>query len=365
MAIKHAGYAIGLMPTAALTTSTGLLNAALNRWSYGFYVDSAVTLNKVKAYVSALTGAPIAADITCSIHSDNNGEPGTLLQTASGNPTPGVGWLEWTGFTQALTANTQYWIVWRNLNASPAANYVTFRSGGANSAPGYMRGNNTTFGYLRKTSTDGAATWASPSGNIVGFRLEFAGGTFKGIAASDATAAVVGFGVYADREAGAKFTTPGNARLNVTGLTFLVSKTATPSAGLRFRLYQGTTLLATTFILPQVNVGAGFWNTAYFAAPVVLEPNTSYRIVMGEDTNADASTIRYNLYEYTLENNADSKALMPFGGTWQRTYWNGATWADDDTAAPAAGLILESDAPFVASGGGGPIIGSRIIVGSL
>ncbi len=351
---RHA-QKIGYLPdTAAPSSSTLQLGAAATWLGMSFVPSESKTVSKVSLYCTAVGGTLGASDLECHIFSDSGaGVPNSSLSsTATVTATPtGAAWVEWTGLSQAVTMGTQYWAVFKNVTASPGTNRPTYGFGAATTIPAAPNGGNTTFGWGKKHSTDSGGAWASGFAAVFGLRIEYSDGSFDGMPASAGAVGAVGTRVYSTRESGVKFVTPSNGRLNVRALTLAVSKSGTPTGNLRLRLYNNTTLVATTSeVAPGLITTTLSYYTLYFSATQLIEPGTTLRVVLAESTQSDASGNGYNTTEYTIENSASSRALLPF--TAQRTYYDGSSWSDTDTVLVPWGLVLETDTEFAASAGG-------------
>lgn len=371
---NRTGVAMGFLvqvPTAGMTTQA---LSALGTWlTLGLATDKARTLAKVRVYASAVTGTLGGPDLTCDLCSDSAGNPGAVLQTSSTVATTPTGpaWVEFTGFSQALEAGAQYWLVLKNANPAPAANFPTYRTTSGNMVPPWSNSGSTLYGWTRKVSTNSGASWTSPVTSIAGYRLEFTDGTFDGLPVQDVTVVPSAADrVYGTREIGVRFTADPGSRLNVRGVAFYTTSGGAPTGDLRLRLYSGAapTLIDTSIVVPKGNFVAGSnqWITAYLPTTRLITGGTVIRAVISETSNADTSTNFYGLpTPFRIEDDANSKALTPFGGTLQKTYFDGTNWTETDTMIYPFALLLDTDAPFaavVATGGSG-ISRSRIMGG--
>jgi hypothetical protein len=261
----------------------------------------------------------------------------------------GALWVEFTGFTFNPTAGSPYWRLLRNMAAVPETNYPTYRWL-TYSPVNFFNNIN-----IKQSTTDGGATWGSAVLNIAGQRIEAPAGVYAGwpISADTTDGANI---VYQTREVAAYLTTPANARLRVRGLAMIVRESGSPTGAARFRLYSGTTpslIDTTTSILPANLSTDPRWVVAYFSSTHIIEPGTVLSVALGEETNSDTSANYYYVLSSTIENDANSKALAPFGGI-QTNYYNGSSWALTDTLLPHFLLILDTDGEFaVTSSGGG------------
>jgi hypothetical protein len=349
--------ALGLLSQAPPATSTLALSAAATWLAYGFVPEAAKTLSAVRAYLSAVNGSPATTDITCALYSDSSGAPNASLESHSitSVPAAGGGWGDWAGFTTALTAGTQYWLVFANGNASPATNFPTYRW--LNNVLPAIYGSGSKYGWFKQHSTNSGGAWGTTVAPAGGWRLAYADGTYDGSPFS--TSGSSADQVYAARESGVKFTTPPNAVVNVRGLAFgLASNNGSPTGGVWFRLYNGTTLLATTNTIASGNVNAQGWYESCFSAAQVIQPGTVLRATFGDAGGGDSSSNYYRGTELTIDSDAHSLALMPFEGTAQKTYLN-STWTDTTTGIFPFALLLDVTGEFGASGGlgGGAMTG--------
>ena len=358
----------GVLASEAMSSgATTLALSAANTWlAYSYVSPIAQTLNNVRAYISAIAAAPLAADADCELWSSTAaGIPNAVIETVTASDAnPAVGWIQYSGFTTALSAGTQYWLIFKNLNALPATNNWTYRF---SSAAGLPRG---LFGHLSTTlaaatgakihTTDAGATWASVIAGGAVMRLGFSGGGFDGTPFENLSqTTAVGQGIYSTRECGTYFTLPTNAKLNVRGAGIIAAaESGTPTGNFRIRLYRDTTLLATSQESwgPTVISATARFIEGTFASVQALNGGDIIRVVGSETTQSDASTNRYNLLEHYVENDADSAALIPMGA--KRTYFDGTSWTEDATRVIPVVLVLDTGGEFAAAGGfpvlGGP-----------
>lgn len=349
MTLRHVTpITIGPIPAAgAVTVNAASIAAATTRLLLGLLPPVSKTLSKVKVYVSAVTGTLGANDIVCELWSMPTGvlgsttAPASLLEsrnTVTAVPT-GASWVEITGFTSALTAGTMYALVFRNVNGTPASNNFSIRwvTGLLPTALG-----STSFGWVKRQSADSGSTYGTNVGGVGGYTAEMSDGTVIGIPASNAAVLGSGDGIYSARELGAEFTTPSQAKPRVVGVLFICTATGSPSGKLLGRLYEGTTLLATTEAAPARSANSNFM-FCYFTSPVELKAGTAHKATVGETTQSDTSGNRFNLYGLTLEASG-SQALMPLAG-WKKALLDG-TWTVTDTEAVLVALVLDGDQPF-------------------
>jgi hypothetical protein len=336
------GFLSGALAVAHATLA---LSAAATWGAFQFNVKSALTLSNLHIFL-AKTGTVNAGEVRVDIYSDNAGTPNVSLANVTNAGTLANGWNDFA-FSLALSAHTAYWVVIRNLAGTPASNFPTMRWSTNGGGPLHMNNSGTGYNWCKRHSTDSGATWAgATNANIFpAARFDFSSGDYGGIpfesAAVDTTNTI-----FAARELGNLFTTPANVRLVVTGVTASMFRAGTPTGNLRYRIYKGTTLVATSGeVIPGVIVNAAGMVPGYFSSPVTLEPATAYRFVACESSQSDTTTNSYRLGVYTMENTATSLALKPHNGTVKKTYLNG-TWTDTATDFCSMALLLDQDATF-------------------
>jgi hypothetical protein len=358
--IKPGSLTVGFTPSApANGPSTQAVNAAATWVAFSFIAKS-TNVNEIHAYISTVTGTVAAADITCEIYSDSSGVPGSSIESKNCSTAPSAaGFYKWTGFSTAYTAGTQYWAVFKNVNGTPASNNVTFRFPSNGTFPFWTSGGNVTYGYNKRHTTNSGTAWTA--GNIAGCpgiiivydtgsTPQYDGFAHNTIGTESADS------VYSTREMGVKFTTPTNGKFRVIGATFFVFRNGTPTGNLRYRLYSGTTLLdTTTNVVANTNTtnGSAQWIQLYFSTTNVLASNTVHRLVVAESSQSDTSSNYYSSYKYTIGTDTGYSSLLPFNGTFQKTYYDGSSWTDTASIIYPCALILENEEALDAAAGGG------------
>lgn len=347
------GY-LSIYPAAG--TSTFSLNAAANWPAYAYVPSITKTIKKIRIDISALAGSTIAGDASLELQGDTNGAPnGTAVETKTA--TPATGFLEFATFSTSLTAGIRYWFVLKNVNvADPTANYFTVRypsnsNGGVRS---FFGANGGRIGYkwarAVKTTTNSGGAWTNASMGA-NYRLEFTDGTFAGNPVDTVALSSAAEGIYGTRKLGVLFTIPaGYPTFNTACITMPVTTTGTPGT-LHYSIYTGATpsLLDDTNVLPLANNDNEEWEPLCFSTIRPLTPGTIVRVVAA--TDGTGSNVNYwRLYKYTIENDANSKALTPFGGL-QMTYFDGSTWTDTSTSFFAFGLNLDVNGPYTVPAG--------------
>lgn len=340
------GFIVGSAPSAS---AIGPVNAAGYKSAFAFVPAESKTLSKVKFYLSAITGTLSSTSITAALYSSTTAfAPNTQIEARSTVTTvpTGAGWVEVTGFTTALTAGTQYFVVVWNSDASATANTFTIR--GVSGAPvAFTMGTTTSTLGWNKRHDPNTGTYANFVAQWMGMRLEYSDGSFDGMPFSNAAATGTTDSVFSTNELGIKFTSPAGT-LRVRGVGIFLNKSGTPTGNPRFNMYNDTSLVATTQDL-QTGIPSANATISYFSSTVSLTPNTVYRITLAESTQSDTSINHYGSYTLTIDNDVNSFALMPFSGTAQKTYWNGTSWTDTQTELIPMWLILDTDGEITAA----------------
>lgn|SRR5574343_357497 len=340
---------LGVMPSAVgYSAGTLALNAANTQIAFSFiapYAAANKTLSKVKLFTSAIAGTQANIASTLNLCADASGVPnsGTIVETETVSNVA-AGWWEWTGFSTELTGGVRYWLIVKNTAVDPTTDYPTVQWIAANSVNYQVSGSGSTWGIAKVSTTDGGSTWATGALNgYAGIRLEFSDGSFMGAPFSAAGSTATGYPVYSTRELGNLITTPANGKLNIRGVCMPLRKNGTPAADVVYKLYNGTTLIGTTHEVPRANFGTYLFMPATFQAAVEVAPSTSLRVVFAMDADAGDSSNYYYIPGYTIEDNADSKALVPYGA--QATYYTGS-WAQTSTLVLPFALLLDTDSEF-------------------
>lgn len=333
------------MSTLGNTTNNQQLNAA-GTWYAASLVGPAFgagvpkSLNSVRFFATSVAnpGSLATSDLTCSLYSDLNGSPNTLLEgpvscvaVPAGNST----WVDWTGFTTTLTAGQMYWLVWKNANGTPATNNVTYRTGnnGTYVGVGQCVGSTTYGSGVVKNTTNSGTSWNQVAYSSCGWRVGYSDGSYDGMPVNNIGQLGASSIAFGKQEIGVRFTSPPVV-LNVAGLGMAVIKNGSPAGNLRLRLYTGSganiVLRGTTSVIAAANVGSasGFMYSAYFPSVVPVAANSNCYVMIGDDNAADTSGNGYNSLDYTVNNDPNSLALLPFGGTYYRST------IPDNTATP-------------------------------
>lgn len=332
--------------------------------AWGFNLSTGKTLNEVRFYCVSKTGTP---DMRAALYAANtsDGAPNTSIEEKALNPTC-PGWNDWTGFTTAITASAQYYIVVRNAAGTPGSNYAVLRRipkmdyavlGGSRGGLGAGWGWNT------RTSSDSGSTWSAGngSGGHAGMRLKFATSGYAGIPISsvqkDSTNEV-----YGTREAGAYFVIPSTwPTLKIIGISMPMSWSGTPPTQLRYRLYTGASpsLQATTQLADDEQLQQDMWVPLYFSSALTLTANQTVRIVAGTPSGGSAGNA-YNVEGYTWDTDSNSRTLVPL--SMQGTYYNGTSWAESGANVYPFVLLLDNAGEYSVSASGG-LIGHNNVSG--
>lgn len=340
---NRTGQFLGFTPFFSNGSFTNALNAPGTWYGLSFVADGQ-TLSAVRTYVSAVTGSLAAADISASLYDSAgvNGAPGTAIESGK-LPTATItasGLYDFAGFTTALTAGQQYWIVFKNGSGSPASNYCTFLTANASLLPTLGAASFTGFWGVG-SSTNSGSTWSCSA--HTNLRVAYANGSFDGIVFTGTPFRSNDL-VYGSRESGVVLKTPDNASLNVCGIAMqIVQGAGTPTGKVRFGLWEGATPANAgyTNANPAVMDGAQpGWAFAYFPSTITVPSGTVLRVTLAETSNADGSANAYRLDEIPTDPDSNSLALLPFGGSLRKTYFDGTAWTDDSPSGGIFGFAL-------------------------
>lgn len=354
--MRRAGWRIGFAPSGVPpTSSTVALNAAGTWLAMSFVPETDDTLTELNLPTASVTGSPIAADLQVQIYATSTANlpdsGGTALATATAAALPTANNLcTWSGLSLAVSANVQYWAVFKNLNASPAANLVSFRVGGSQSGWSDEWGSTTTMGWNKRQTTDSGAAWATGVvSGCAGLRLVYSGGRADGapvlqyIATSTDT-------LHTSKETGLHLTLGSNAKPRVRAISFPVAKVGSPTGDVVCKLYLGATLLATSAAVASRQFSTSFDYVPFvFPAAIAVAPGAVLRASV-RNTAADSSANTYRLYEYLWDTSAASLALLPLGA--QKTVWDGSAWTQTQGTVIPFALYADAENDFDAVSGG-------------
>ncbi len=323
--------------------------------------------------VSAVAGTLGAGDVDVEIYSDNGvGKPNAALgggcSTTTVTTTPtGALFVAATGLSCALTAGTQYFFVVKNLNGTPASNNFGIRGGSSGSAvpPGGSPAAQAIGTGMMLTTTNSGTAWSLLSNQLAFWRIDYSDdGSYDGLPITNTTNPDTTNTVYAGRELGSVFTTP-LASMKVVGIGMQVGSTTAgnaPTGSARFGIKCGNsgtlTDLGYTASIPQASVATISFVTGWYASPVTLPASSTCRVLLSETTQADASTKNYRITQTTIDNDANSRSVMPFQGTLKMSYCTGtcgtaSNWTDTNTAYYAFVLYLDPAGEMPSQGGSG------------
>jgi hypothetical protein len=347
--------------SAALSINGAQSGSYSATWlAFGFRLDQAKTLSKIQVYCSSVNGTLGATDLVCDIYSNTSGSPNASLattNTVTATPT-GAAWVEFTGFSLALSPATQYWIVLRNANSAPTTNYPNYQFGQQYTAPTLPNGGNYKVGWSKQHSTTSGGTWGvSTNAAACGWRLQFSDGTYDGLPVQ--SLANGSDKAYGANEVGVRFTVPSGAKWNVRGAVFYVLATGTPTGNLYYRLYQnGAYVASTNGILPaDVIAAGGYYLPDYFASDITVNPGDVITVTIADGAADSSSNNYFSYYEYKFASDPNTQALMPFEGTLEKAITaNGGSGSPTFTLTPTSiypfALLLDTAGEFGSAGGG-------------
>jgi hypothetical protein len=302
------------------------MNSGLYWNAASFLTLEAKTLSKIMFYISVITGNPTS--LTCQLQTSSSNFPsGVTLETIV--ITPVVGWNEVVGFSTALTAGTLYWIVLKNTSSTPTSNYMRV----AYMVDFYRKATHS--GCWRQyRSNDGGTGWSGYE-NTASFRVEYSDGAFDGATVTPGGELQNEF--YGVTEIGVKFRTP-SIKLRVVGAFLPVYKSGTLPSRPFLKLYNDTSLLSTTNILPGSI--ANTYHLGYFPSVIELPINTIIRLTARASGGDGDGTNHLHMQSFGVKDDAIAQTLLPFHGIIKTTF-DGATWVDTPTSTIGFSLLLD------------------------
>ena len=210
---------LGFMPPTILYGGpTGkALNSATQWIGFSFCPEYATSLNEVRVFCKAVAGT-IGSSVTCYIYADSgSGTPATTVLASSATMRAGWAantWVDFIGFSLALTAGSLYWIVLKNGNGTPTTNYPSVAYGPADSIPSLAAG--ISGGFPTWGSSLYSGSWTANVNGYSCLRLKYSDGNYDGLPLQ---AAISLQGVNG-AATGVKFTMPSNSGIsyNVVGV---------------------------------------------------------------------------------------------------------------------------------------------------
>lgn len=360
-------FGTGQAPFGGSREDTFNAAAATFRMAQGFTAPVSCTLDQWCGYVSAKTGTLGATAGVVAIYSESSAIPNSSL--SSGTFDPGTTGFKCSTISQAITSGTQYFFNITNAQGTPASNNFALRNGGENSLAmaGNSHGNGTgSSGAMMMTSTNNGSSWGAGAGYrgaSAWFRAHCSSGTYFGFPAilDDNPDNVVDSNdrVYNARRVGNSFQIAAGPSQNLRCVEFLFGKNGTPSAAMKYELYTGTTLTASTATAGSVGMITGRqFVPLCFSSAQVLTPGTTYRLVMTEgDAGGGSTAASFTPWRFDFDSTAASKALKPLNGTITKTICSsscsGGSWTDTDTSYYLMNYSLDPGNEFVAASSGG------------
>jgi len=251
-----------------------------------------------------------------------------------------------------------YWLVFKNVNATPATNNVTLQTS-TSTGDNVLAGGNQPYGWSAATTTNGTSWTKKNQG--AGLRVGFSNGSYAGLPVTGNLNPAQN--VYSNKENGILFTTPGNAAVNVIGAGMFIHQLGSPTGDPLFKLYNGTTLMASTNTVLNASVVSNGWYPSFFSSTQVLLPNTTYRLTLADGGSGAASDTNSNAWQnpqYTIDSDSNSLILLPW--SMQQTSFDGTSWSQTSNTFTPWAVILAPGSEFASlrSGVRGILTGGRM-----
>jgi len=334
---------VNQFPITTSFSSTALDNATKtdgthsdDQAAFAFTPFDSETLSEIWVNLSTPTGSPSTSNIVCDIFAANtttNTAPtGASLGQATISSTA-AGWRSFTGFSVSLTAGSRYFAVIRNKEGTPASNFILVSCNDAGDV------SKNTFSYEPSyfTSTDGGATWTARRG-VASHLAVFASGNSSGRPLGTTTTSSQ---IYNTRMYGIKYTIPSGISAPLAGAIFLLgTETGNPTGNVVAKVYNNTTLIATSLAIPDAIASNSFgFYTAIFDDTYLFSPSDTLRLVIGETTQSDASTDRHNISKFTTPETTASRNA--WWGSPIETYYDGSSWTDGGGFLPILSPLID------------------------
>lgn len=356
------GLRLGSAPVGETTQS---LSLAATKLGFGFWVPEDKTLSTGAFRFTAKSGTLASTDILLEIYSATSAGIPSAALSSTNTVSPAItagSYGTFSGLTQSITNNTQYYGILSNTNAIPASNNCTVGFGTNYLDPGYggnFSGTTQGMGWMKVLSTDSGATWAGGSAaSSAGILLGFSDGTYAGFGwgGTNQPETSATTTCYLTNEVGCRFQIDANVTLNVVGISFFMRKSGSPTGNLTFKLYplSGNKLAETAPINAAMLATGQVWTTSYFPGaeqnPIQVVGGTPYRISIADSVgNSDSTTNYFTFPTVSIANNAAAKSLSPYSQQLCRTADGTAsppTWTDTDTKILGAFLLLQDGSKF-------------------
>ena len=338
------------------STFTDNLNATGTWLAFKFNISRSCTLRKIKFCTATTHGTIGANDIEVHIFSDAGSAPGTSLANVNsftGGAISGSGWKEAVGFNFGITPG-DYWVVIKNVNATPATNYIGVYAFYNNIGQQMYLGQTKYHGSAYQTTTNSGSTWSTGSdGAFASIRLEFNEG-FKGFPIYSG----ITTNVYNNIEAGSFFNIPANICPNIASISMMGVCQGSPAGNLAYKIYDKVTntLIGTTQSLPYPNMLSGGTNYPVnlgFSTPIALTAGQAIRVVAtNTNTTTDNSSNCYKIGGYQMDSDINSLNLIPLRMSQCVSSNGGSTWDDTQTVKFTTLMLnIDTSTPFAVPAG--------------
>ena len=198
----------------------------------------------------------------------------------------GEHWVDFIGFSLALTAGSLYWIVLKNGNGTPTTNYPSVAYGPADSIPSLAAG--ISGGFPTWGSSLYSGSWTANVNGYSCLRLKYSDGNYDGLPLQ---AAISLQGVN-EAATGVKFTMPSNSGISysVVGVALGFDGAAgTPAGQPLYGLYLGASAIVPTISTIPIGMSGQWFNNgtnapAWFSAPVAIPGGSIVRLAVTESS---------------------------------------------------------------------------------
>lgn len=246
-----------------------------------------------------------------------------------------------------LAPGSRYYIVFKNLSALPATDFISVLHMISNMGGNYD--NSGTHGLVRRTTINSGSTWPSIIGGYTGVYPIY-GGVIDNIGlireTSSASDNAVSEQIVPGISIGGDFVTP-NRTVPLAAFCFQLRKQSTFTADVSAHVYINRSKVATSHPIPAYGIASsGFPYTFFFPELVMLPPKANVQIMIESSAGSAGSQYFYTSVLHTINPaNADLYHLKPFLGTLRKAKLSSGVWTMTDNQYHSMFGLMYPDDP--------------------
>ncbi len=328
-------FRVGSYLTTNLSNTNYVLNGSSNRLAFVMRSRWSTTLQKLRFYVSSITGTMSSSDLLCAVYTGDGDAPQSQVtsEVSVSNLSAGYCEFDFSSLNFNMSLGSRYWFIIRNNNSVPASNYPSIFIGAAQEVDGFTN------------PLDWNATYTSANGIVyspstrAAFLVSTAAGN-TGICYQSVSSIA---SVYGSRMHGVRFTVPNGIAYKVNAICMLLGKIGSAQS-FQYRIYQGSNLVAQT-VSTQILISTPGIYMLPFSSTVTLYPGIYHLVVWcSASTSSDAVQVR----NIAIDSSAANLNRLPLDSRYVYTTDGGMTWAIDNGSYPAVWLLLlDESAPIM------------------